>query len=44
LIAAKAFAVKKEFSHLNAPAVSDRALLRAYRKQKNEPEGGIGNR
>jgi putative addiction module CopG family antidote len=30
--------VEKEFGHLNAPAVSERALLRAYRKQKNEPE------
>ena len=29
---------EKEFGHLNAPAVTDRALLRAYRKQKNEPE------
>lgn len=29
---------EKEFGHLNAPAVSERALLCAYRKQKNEPE------
>jgi putative addiction module CopG family antidote len=29
---------EKEFGHLNAPPVSERALLRAYRKQKNEPE------
>jgi putative addiction module CopG family antidote len=29
---------EKEFGHLNPPAVSERALLRAYRKQKNEPE------
>ena len=27
---------EKEFGHLNAPPVSERALLRAYRKQKNE--------
>jgi antitoxin ParD1/3/4 len=27
---------EKEFGHLNAPAVSERMLLRAYRRQKNE--------
>ena len=27
---------EKEFGHLNAPLVSERVLLKAYRKQKNE--------
>jgi antitoxin ParD1/3/4 len=27
---------EREFGHLNAPAASERALLRAYRKQKGE--------
>ena len=27
---------EKEFGHLNAPALPERALLRAYRRQKNE--------
>jgi antitoxin ParD1/3/4 len=27
---------EKEFGHLNAPVVSERMLLRAYRRQKNE--------
>ena len=27
---------EKEFSHLNAPALSERALSRAYRRQKND--------
>jgi putative addiction module CopG family antidote len=26
----------KEFGHLNAPVVSERTLLRAYRRQKDE--------
>jgi putative addiction module CopG family antidote len=27
---------EKEFGHLNAPVLSERVLLRAYRQQKNE--------
>jgi len=27
---------EKEFGHLNAPVLTERALLRAYRHQKNE--------
>jgi antitoxin ParD1/3/4 len=27
---------EKEFSHLNAPVLSERTLLRAYQRQKNE--------
>ncbi len=27
---------EKEFGYLNSPVISDRALLRAYRRQKNE--------
>ena len=27
---------EKEFGHLNAPLVSERVLLKVYRKQKNE--------
>ena len=27
---------EKEFGHLNAPALPERTLLRAYRKQKND--------
>lgn len=32
---------EKEFGYLNSPVISDRALLRAYRRQKNEATAEI---